>query len=213
MRRCVLIALVLLTAAAPADAAPHALTRISGLSDFALAGEQILVTRIHGANVRVVAIPVAGGAAREVFSFGAPTGSRLRSAHLAASPQRAALAITMVKRDRDSTGSLGVFAGPVGGGWSALEPFGDLAPVAGLPRNLQVDGDRVITLERVFATLDRLVHGAARLASGGQVRVLAACPGAHRVDVWAATSSRARGRVRRQTSLCRESACRRRCAR
>jgi hypothetical protein len=58
------------------------------VSDFAPAGEQVLVTRRHDADMRVLAIPVAGGAAHEVSSFDAPDGLRIRSVDLAASAQR-----------------------------------------------------------------------------------------------------------------------------
>jgi hypothetical protein len=148
MRRRILTALIFLTVAAPALAAPRPLTRISGLSEFALAGEQILVSRTQGANLRVFAFPVTGGAARQVFSFDAPNGLRLESARLAASAQRAALTITMVKSFRDNIGAVQAFAGPVGGGWSELQPFTELRPIhPGFDFNIQVDGERIFTLE------------------------------------------------------------------
>jgi hypothetical protein len=89
------------SAAAPAQATPRPLTPGFG-GEIAPAGEQILMTRIDGANLRVVAIPVTGGPAREVFSFDVPDRLHLESAELAASPQRGALAITMVKSFRDT---------------------------------------------------------------------------------------------------------------
>ena len=91
----VLTALVLFTAVAPAHAAPRALTRTSGVLAFAPAGEQVLVARVQGRNLRVFAIPLTGGAGRQVFSFDAPDGLRPQSAALAASAQRAALTIEM----------------------------------------------------------------------------------------------------------------------
>ena len=148
-RRCVLIALVVSTVAAPASAAPRPLTRISGLSQFAPAGEQILFTRVQGANLRVFAIPVTGGATRQVFSFDVPNGLRLESVRLAASAQRAALSIQMVKSFRDAIRAVLVFAGPVGGGWSGLPPFTDprSTPLPDLVDRIQVDGERIFTTE------------------------------------------------------------------
>src|SRR4051812_23819393 len=153
MCRRVLTALALLTAlapmtvAVPASAVPGPLGRIPSWSEFAPAGEQVLVTRMRfdGPNVRVLAIPVAGGAARQVFSFDAPKGMRIENADLAASAQWAALEIGMGREGSDDYDSvLRDFAGPVGGGWSELQPFAGLRP---LPFGLQVDGDRVFTLE------------------------------------------------------------------
>jgi hypothetical protein len=149
MRRGVLIALVLFTFAAPAHAAPRALTRISGLSEIAPAGEQILFTRMQGANLRVFAIPVSGGAARPVFSFDVPKGLRFESADLAASPQRAGLTITMVRSFRDAIRAVLAFAGPPRGGWIGVPPFTDPRPtkLPDLIERIQVDGERIFTTE------------------------------------------------------------------
>src|SRR3954451_5779769 len=148
MRWCLLIAMVVLSFAAPAHAAPRALTRVSG-AVFAPAGEQVLVARRHGANLRVVAIPVTGGAPRRVLSFDAPKGWELYAVRLAASPQRAALAIIMDKPLRDTVGSLAavqVFAGPAGGGWSDVQPFAEVGDTPD-PAFPQVDGERSFSLE------------------------------------------------------------------
>jgi hypothetical protein len=148
VRRWVLTALVVLTAAAPAHAAPRPLTRISGMSEFAPAGERVLVAHVGDASVRVDAIPVTGGEARPVFFFDVPEGVRLDHVSLAASAQRAAIAIKLVRSWRDNIGVTLVFAGPPGGGWSPLPPFTD-------PRatqdpldviGLQVEGERIITI-------------------------------------------------------------------
>lgn len=141
-----LIALAPMTVAAPASADPRPLTRIPGWSEFAIAGEQVLVTRMRfdGPNVRVFAIPVAGGAARQVFSFDAPEGMRIQEADLSASAQWAAVEVGMGREGRDDYLSvLRDFAGPVAGGWSELQPLAGLRP---RPFGLQVDGDRVFTL-------------------------------------------------------------------
>ena len=136
---------LVLSFAVRADAAPRPLTRTSGLSDFAPAGEQILVTRMDEANVRVVAIPVSGGDARHVFSFDAPHGLYIQTAELAASPQRAALAVGMARvGSEDYNSVLRAFAGPVGGGWSELQPLAGLR-LSSL--SVQVDGERMFTLE------------------------------------------------------------------
>jgi hypothetical protein len=147
----VLSALVLTVAvaiaAAPAHATPRPVTGFSGWSEFAPAGEQVLVTRTDGAKLRVFAIPVTGGAASEVFSFDVPNGLHLESADLAASAQRAALAIAMVKSSRDAIGAVLAFAGPVGGGWGGLPPFTDPGPNPLFALSIQVDGERVFTTE------------------------------------------------------------------
>jgi hypothetical protein len=149
MRRCVLIAIGLFAVAAPAHAEPRALTRISGLSEMAPAGEQILFTRMHGATLSVFTIPVTGGARRPVFSFDVPKGLRFESAGLAASAQRAALTITLVRSSRDAVRTVLAFAGPVGGGWSGMPPFTDphATQLPNLIERVQVDGERVVTTE------------------------------------------------------------------
>jgi hypothetical protein len=95
----------------------------------------------------VVAIPVAGGAARQVFSFDVPKGLSLQGAERAASAQRAALTITLVNSFGDTPAVL-VFAGPVNGGWSELAPY--TPPHATAPdvvERIQVDGERLFTTE------------------------------------------------------------------
>jgi hypothetical protein len=82
-----------------------------------------------------------------VFSFDVPNGLHLESVDLAASPQRAALVITMVKSFRDNTGALQAFAGPVEGGWSEMRPFTELRPHPGFSFSVQVDDERIFTLE------------------------------------------------------------------
>jgi hypothetical protein len=147
MRRCVLTALVLFTAVAPAHATPRALTRSDGLLAIAGAGDQVLVARRSGANLRVSAIPLSGGAARQVFSFDAPDGLRPESAALDASAQRAALTIEMGE-EPGRTDAVQTFAGPVAGGWSELQPFTELGrPGAVYPLRQQVDGERIFTTE------------------------------------------------------------------
>jgi hypothetical protein len=148
MRWRVLTALIFLIVAARADAVPLPLAPISEVSEVAPAGDEVLVSRTRGANLRVFAYPATGGAAREVFSFDAPHGLRLESAGLAASAQRAALRITMVKSVRDDIGAVQAFAGPVGGGWSELKPLTELRPPhPGFDFDVRVEGERVFTLE------------------------------------------------------------------
>src|SRR3954454_22263207 len=64
--------LVVLAFAAPAHADPRALARSAGVLAIAPGGDQVLVARARGAHLRVVSIPLTGGAARPVFSFDAP---------------------------------------------------------------------------------------------------------------------------------------------
>src|SRR5690242_9869351 len=66
--------LLVLALAAPAHADPRALARSAGVLAIAPGGDQVLVARARGAHLRVVSIPLAGGAARPVFSFDAPEG-------------------------------------------------------------------------------------------------------------------------------------------
>src|SRR5215213_6423858 len=84
-----------LALAAPAHADPRALVHSAGVLAIAPGGDQVLVARARGANLRVVSIPLAGGAARPVFSFDAPKGLVPVSASLSASTQRAALILEM----------------------------------------------------------------------------------------------------------------------
>ena len=142
----VLLAL-LFTVVTPVHAAPRALTRTSGLLALAPAGEQVLVARAQGRNLRVFAIPLSGGEARQVFSFDAPAGLHPESAALAASAQRAALTIEMGGQ-RDQVSAVQTFGGPVEGGWSELQPFtrtGSRDAVS--PLRQQVDGERIFTTE------------------------------------------------------------------
>src|SRR3954463_16350750 len=66
--------LLVLALAAPAHADPRALARSAGVLAIAPGGDQVLVARARGANLRVVSIPLAGGTSRPVFSFDAPKG-------------------------------------------------------------------------------------------------------------------------------------------
>ena len=84
------------------------------------------MARVHGANLRVFAIPLTGGVGRRVFSFDAPNGLRPQGAALAASAQRAALTIEMGEGPGELD-AVQAFAGPVQGGRGELQPFTERA--------------------------------------------------------------------------------------
>src|SRR4051794_24949098 len=157
MCRRALTALALLSALAPmsltasASAVPRSLARIDSYSEFAPVGDKILVARegTDDKNVRLFAIPLAGGAARQVFSFDAPSGQSIESVDLAGSPQRATVTIEIHKHGTPDYVSNLVrsFTAPAGGEWSELQPFADLRPASFLADTTQVDEDRVFTLE------------------------------------------------------------------
>ena len=110
-------------------------------------GDQVLVAQAHGANLRVASIPLAGGAARLVFSFDAPKGLVPVSASLSASPQRAALIVGMGPGPGRPE-AVQTFAGPLSGGWVTLQPFTRTSsPGAVRPVRQQADSDRLFTTE------------------------------------------------------------------
>lgn len=140
-------ALLLLGFAAPAHADPRALARTAGVLAVAPGGDQVLVAQARGTNLRVVSIPLAGGAARPVFSFDSPNGLVPVSASLSASAQRAALILEMGPDPREPE-AVQTFAGPLAGGWVTLQPLTRLSsPGAVRPVRQQADGDRLFTTE------------------------------------------------------------------
>jgi hypothetical protein len=123
------------------------LIRSSDLWAFAPAGEQVLVARVHGESLRVLAIPLSGGPARQVFSFDAPHGLPIYGVTLAASAQRAVVTVEM-GRGVGRALAVQTFAGTVGGGWSELQPFTDLGRSdVFVPVRQQVEGERIFTTE------------------------------------------------------------------
>jgi len=140
-------ALLVLAFAAPAHAVPRALARSAGVLAIAPGGDQVLVAQTRGANLRVVSIPLAGGAARQVFSFDVPSGLVPVSASLSASAQRAALILEMGPGPGQPE-AVQTFAGPLAGGWVTLQPFTRTSnPGAVSPVRQQADGDRLFTTE------------------------------------------------------------------
>ena len=139
--------LLVLALAAPAHADPRALARSAGVLAIAPGGDQVLVAQARGANLRVASIPLAGGAARLVFSFDAPKGLVPVSASLSASPQRAALIVEMGPGPGRPE-AVQTFAGPLSGGWVTLQPFTRTSsPGAVRPVRQQADSDRLFTTE------------------------------------------------------------------
>src|SRR3954469_11498977 len=118
MRRA-LIALAVLIAAAPAQAAPRPLTRLSEQAGFALAGDAALVSRPAGRSLGVFAYPLDGGAPRPVFSVQAPEGMQPDGRRIAASAQRAAITVTYGELSSDIE-AVQAFGGPPGGPWTPL---------------------------------------------------------------------------------------------
>ena len=136
MRRlCVL--LVLLACATPAQAAPRAVGPAPDA--FALAGDSVLLSRVSGRTLTVEALP--GG---RVFSYDAPAGS-VPSGRLAASPQRAALTLTL-RDDTSDIAAAQVFSGPALGPWARCADD-RLSENFVLPWQHQVEGERVFTSE------------------------------------------------------------------
>ncbi len=121
--RRLLVVLVLLACAAPAQAAPRSLAYSQFGVRSALAGDLALFTRGSGAY----AVPTAGGPARRIFFFAAEA----EVPRLAASPTRAAISV-----ERDER--IQVFSGPPSGPWAELDRAGSAV-------GLQVDGDRLYT--------------------------------------------------------------------
>jgi hypothetical protein len=135
--------MLVLVCAPPAQGAPRPLVKLAEHDGFALAGDHVLYTQTVGRTVRVKSMPVAGGAARTVFTFRA--GRRLHSVQLRATPQRAA-ALVYFHTDGAVDGSQ-VFSGPPGGGWTAVTAPALLWKGASVPLSLQVDGDLLFTQE------------------------------------------------------------------
>ena len=139
--------LLVLALAAPAHADPRALARSAGVLAIAPGGDHVLVAQARGANLQVASIPLAGGAARSVFSFDAPKGLVPVSASLSASPQRAALIVEMGPGPGRPE-AVQTFAGPLSGGWVTLQPFTRTSsPGAVRPVRQQADSDRLFTTE------------------------------------------------------------------
>jgi hypothetical protein len=139
--------LLVLALATPAHADPRALARSAGVLAIAPGGDRVLVAQARGANLRVVSIPLAGGAARLVFSFDAPKGLVPVSASLSASAQRAALILEMGPGPGQPE-AVQTFTGPLAGGWVTLQPFTRPSSAGAVtPLRQQADGDRLFTTE------------------------------------------------------------------
>ena len=104
-------------AAAPAHAAPRAL--LEGPRSAALAGDTLLYARTQDEHLRVFAQPLAGGPPAQVFAFDAAPGAQ-PAAGLAASPQKAAIALS-VDDDTGDFASTQAFAGPPAGPCAPLD--------------------------------------------------------------------------------------------
>jgi hypothetical protein len=139
-----LVALTWLASPA-ADAAPRAVARLDIIGDqfalghFALAGDQLLFTRVSGRTLRVYTVAVDGGAPRVVFERTAPAGQDVYGT-IAASPERAALVVGEGSADSDEGDRSQVLAGPPGG---PLMPLSALVTDYPFPAFAQVDGERV----------------------------------------------------------------------
>ena len=130
------------------------------------------MSRTRGREPACVRDPRDRGRRRQVFAFDAPGGLRLERSELAASAQRAAVTITLVRSSRDNIGATLAFAGPVAGGWSELPPFTEprSTPSPLYINSLQVDGERIITLETRGRVRRPARRGARSRSPRGRVR-------------------------------------------
>jgi hypothetical protein len=138
MRRTALLIATIAISAAPAHAAPRPLA--TNPSAAALAGDTVLYAQATKRRLRVFAQPYAGGPRTEVFAFTAAKGP-IAFTSLAASPQRAALVVTV--DDGSAFGSADVFAGPPAGPWTHVSHPDEET----LPFQTQVVADTVFTSE------------------------------------------------------------------
>ena len=72
--RLVLVLLIALVFAAPAHAAPRALATVGENEGFVLSGDRVVFTETNGRKIRVLSMPLAGGAAQTIFTYTAPAG-------------------------------------------------------------------------------------------------------------------------------------------
>src|SRR3954465_15621510 len=100
MRR-LLILLILLATAAPAGAAPRALTPVTEESGFALAGDAALVSTVGETSLQVSALGLDGSPRRPGCPRGAPAGLHPDGRRLAASASRAAMTVTFGEGSSD----------------------------------------------------------------------------------------------------------------
>ncbi|MDA0183712.1 hypothetical protein OJ997_25610 [Solirubrobacter phytolaccae] len=133
-------ALTVLAAATPTPLGP------APNAGFALAGDHALLATVDTERehqLRVSAIPLAGGPAKPVFAFDGPpdTWARIR---FSASATRAAATIQAEPEDGDLPSTFQMVTGPPLGPWTAVAPPASTPPY---PHRQQVDGDRVFTWE------------------------------------------------------------------
>src|SRR6478736_5023147 len=122
-------------------APPPPLPLARGGEGAVLAGDHVLLARVHKNQLRDFAIPATGGDGVPVFSFTAPEHAQ-PSIRLAASPQRAAATVEY-KDDTGDPAAEQPFSGPVLGPWSAFGPLQQIP----FPWRQQLDGERVFTTE------------------------------------------------------------------
>ncbi|MDA0183713.1 hypothetical protein OJ997_25615 [Solirubrobacter phytolaccae] len=131
-------------------AAPTPLTTMTvddplygGGDAYALSGDTAFFTRTRGRELRVYALPITGGTPRQVFSYRVPRKTTPRP-ELSASPQRVALSVEYETSGGEFDSR--VFSGPPAGPWTRVDP---IVARQSIPPTVSVDGDRLITLERV----------------------------------------------------------------
>ncbi|MDA0172444.1 hypothetical protein OJ998_25290 [Solirubrobacter taibaiensis] len=146
--RLVLVLLIALLFAAPAHAAPRALAAVGEDEGFVLSGDRVVFTQTNGRKIRVLSMPLAGGAAQTIFTYTAPPGRLAYGEQLVATPTRVAMLLAHSDRNRQST-TTQVLAGTATGGWSVVVPpraSGKDLPFANV---VQLAGDDVVTYERL----------------------------------------------------------------
>ena len=145
--RLVLVLLIALVFAAPAHAAPRALATVGENEGFVLSGDRVVFTETNGRKLRVLSMPLAGGAAQTIFTYTAPAGRYPYGEQLVASPGRVAMLVVYRDTRGGDTTSL-VFAGTATGGWSAVVAATPLDITRPFPNVVQLAGDHVVTFER-----------------------------------------------------------------
>jgi hypothetical protein len=142
-RRLLSLAATALVAAPAHAAAPRALLKAPETA--ALAGDTLLYSRVKDEHLRVFAQPLAGGPPAQVFAFDAPAGAE-PSARLAASPETAAIALS-VDDDSGDFVATQALAGPPTGPFAPLTPLVRRRDGAPWPLANQVSGTTVFTTE------------------------------------------------------------------
>src|SRR4051812_8388917 len=139
------LALAMLAFAAPTvAAAPRPLARTDRDAVVALSGDHALFTEVRGRVLSVYSVPVTGGTPERVFAYTTLPGTTPEPV-LAASAQRVAIAITMMRREQ--TYASQAFTGTLGAPWTALGPLTRAIREQPNTISVQVDGDRLFAAE------------------------------------------------------------------